>query len=71
MGELSLGNIARKLALIKLGEISDEVLMNMVTRKPGGVLIILPTNKHLENEMELWKTVSRFISNNFILFLFE
>jgi len=57
-----LENIARKLALIKLSEITDEVLVNIMNRKPGGILIILPTNKQLANEAEIWKTVSRFMS---------
>lgn len=52
--------------MIKLSEITDEILMNIMSKKPGGILIILPTNKFLQNESDLWKTVSRFISNFFL-----
>ena len=48
---------------MKLSELTDEVLMNIMNKKPGGILIILPTNKFISNEAELWKVVSRFISN--------
>jgi hypothetical protein len=47
--------------VIHFAEISEDILLNMTNKKPGGILIILSKTQAKRNNIEIWKGIAQLI----------